>query len=145
MSPAQHTARAAAILGAAGLVPFWGFAVSAHIAPGVGLAYAVLEAEVIWGAVILSFMAGARWAMIMMAGGSTLRLAGFAFVSLAALAAPFLAPLPALGLLALAFLGLLAAELAVAAQAEAPGWYPRLRIALTLGVLGALGFAAFAV
>lgn len=101
----MSAARAGALLGAAGLVPFWGFALAAHFAPGIGLAYPALEAEVIWGAVILSFMAGARWAMILMAGGSALRLAGYAFVSLPALAAPFLPPFPALGLLALRFLG----------------------------------------
>lgn len=141
----MSTARAAALLGAAGLVPFWGFALAAHLAPGIGIAFTALEAEVIWGAVILSFMAGARWAMILLAGGSALRLAGFALVSLPALAAPFLASLPALGLFALAFLALLAAELAPGARAEAPAWYSRLRIALTLGVLAALALAALAV
>lgn len=140
MSPA----RAATLLGAAGLIPFWGFAVGAHLAPSIGLAVTALQAEVIWGAVILPFMAGARWAMILVAGGSPLRLAGFAVVSLPALAAPFLTPRPALGLLALAFLALLVAELGPRARAEAPAWYPRLRIALTAGVLGALVLAAFA-
>lgn len=141
----MSTARAAAALGAAGFVPFWGLAALAHLAPGIGLAYAALQALAVWGAVILSFMAGARWAMILAVGGSALRLAGFALVSLPALAAPFLAPLAALGLMAFAFLALLAAELAPAARAEAPAWYPRLRIALTAGVLAALALAALAV
>ncbi|PRX35062.1 Protein of unknown function [Meinhardsimonia xiamenensis] len=141
----MSSARAATLLGAAGLIPFWGLALAAHFAPSIGLAMTALQAEAIWGAVILSFMAGSRWAMILMAGGNPLRLAGFALVSLPALAAPFLTPLPALGVLALAFLALLVAELGPRARAEAPVWYPRLRIALTVGVLGAMALAALAV
>lgn len=144
MSRTLESERGATILGVAGLVPFWALALASRLAPDIGLVYAALEAEAVWGSVILSFMVGARWAMIILAGGSLLRLAGFAFFSLPALAAPFLAPLPALGLLALAFLALLVAELAPRARSEAPLWYPRLRVALTAGVLGALALAALA-
>ena len=140
----MSAARAATLLGAAGLMPFWGFAIAAHLSPGIGLAHVALQAEIIWGAAILAFMAGARWAMILATGGSALRLAGFALMSLPALIAPLLAPLPALGILGLAFIGLLAAELAPSARAEAPAWYPKLRIALTLGVLTDFGLAALA-
>ena len=94
---------AATLLGAAGLIPFWAFALAAHLWPNIDLAYKAVEAEIIWGSVILSFMAGARWAMILKADGSTLRLSGFALMSLPALVAPFFALKLALGLLAIAF------------------------------------------
>jgi hypothetical protein len=140
----MSTARAVALLGAAGLIPFWGFALAAHLAPSIGLAYAALEAEAIWGAVILSFMAGARWAMVVAAAGGTLRLAIFALMSLPALVAPFLSAITGLALLAASFLGLLVAELTATSRAEAPAWYSRLRIHLTGGVLAALAVAALA-
>jgi hypothetical protein len=140
----MSAARVTALLGAAGLIPFWGFALAAHLAPSIGLAHAALEAEAIWGAVILSFMAGARWAMGVAAGGGALRLAAFALVTLPALIAPFLSPRSGLALLAASFLGLLVAELTATSRAEAPAWYPRLRILLTCMVLAALAVAALA-
>ncbi|MFC6686813.1 DUF3429 family protein [Jhaorihella thermophila] len=141
----MSTARAAAALGTAGLVPFWGLAALAHLAPGIGLAYVALRAELTWGAVILAFMAGARWAMVLAAGGGALRQAGFALLALPALAAPFLPPLSGLALLAAAFAGLLAAERTATARTEAPAWYPRLRLWLTAGAIAALALAALAV
>ncbi|SES79907.1 DUF3429 family protein [Oceanicella actignis] len=140
MSPA----RAAALLGAAGLGPFWGFALAAHVAAASPAAGTALRAELAWGATILAFMAGARWAMALAAGAGAARLAAFALASLPAFGAPFM-PTPAgLGLLAAAFVALLAVELAPASRAEAPPWYPALRIRLTSGVLAALGVAALA-
>ena len=141
----MNISRAATLLGAAGLIPFWAFALAAHLWPNIDLTYKAVEAEIIWGAVILSFMAGARWAMILKADGSTLRLSGFALMSLPALVAPFFAHKLALGLLAIAFFALLVAELSIVARAESPAWYLSLRVTLSVGALGALAFAALAI
>ena len=141
----MNVSRAATLLGSAGLIPFWAFALAAHMRPNIDLAYKAIEAEIIWGAVILSFMAGARWAMILKSDGSTLRLSGFALMCLPALVAPFFAHKLALGLLALSFFVLLVAELSNVARAESSAWYLSLRIALSVGAVGALAFAALAI
>lgn len=60
-------ARAALGLGILGLVPFTGLALAAHLAPAPPLRAAALTALAVWGAVILGFMAGARWAMMLTA------------------------------------------------------------------------------
>ena len=100
-----------------------------------------LQALSIWGAVILGFMAGARWAMILHANAtpSLDRLAAVGIVPpTLALVAPLIEPVMGLGLMALGFAGLLIFELSGASRAEAPAWYPRLRILLSSGAIACL-------
>ena len=132
MSPA----RAALVLGVFGLGPFIGFAAAAWFAPGIAPPAALQQAEILWGAIILAFMAGARWGFVLVQPEASIgRLMAFGLIPALSLAAPFL-PVPlALILLAAGFVGLLAAELLPAARHEGPAWYPPLRVFLTLVAL----------
>lgn len=130
-------ARAALGLEILGLVPFTGLALAAHLAPAPPLRAAALTALAVWGAVILGFMAGARWAMMLTARPAP----GLARLAAVGILPPMLALLPAaagLGLLMAGFAGLLAFELTPPSRAEAPGWYPRLRVILSGGAMAGL-------
>ncbi len=134
-------ARAALGLGILGLVPFTGLALAAHLAPAPPLRAAALTALAVWGAVILGFMAGARWAMMLTArpapGLARLAVVGI-LPPMLALLAPLLPAAAGLGLLMAGFAGLLAFELTPPSRAEAPGWYPRLRVILSGGAMAGL-------
>jgi len=123
---------AAARLGLAGLIPFVGLAALAHLAPASG----ARDWLAAYGGVILSFMGGCRWgfAATGLGDGPALRPlalavapALFAWLSLHA-PAPFDMELLALGLLVLYL-----ADLKLTKDGGAPGWWPALRLPLTLG------------
>ena len=132
MSPS----RIALVLGLLGLVPFAGFAIAAGLTPNIGLRYTYLQAEILWAAIILSFMAGARWAFTLTRPSpDPWRVMAFGLVPALSLVAPFLPIGWAVLMLASGFIGLLASELTAGARRDAPEWYPPLRIFLTLGAL----------
>lgn len=118
-------------LGALGLLPFVAGAAMA-IWPPVQAPFDPLPAFIAYGAVILSFLGGARWALAMTRQrsefGSYVLSVIPALVGVAALLLPL-----AYGALALAaafaVLGLY--DVATARLAGAPLWYPRLRSRLT--------------
>lgn len=137
--------RAAAWLGGLGLVPFAGFALFAWWSGPSAERLVALQALTTWGAVILGFMAGARWAMILQAraGAPLLRLAAVGMAPpILALIAPVVSPRAGLAMLTLGFVGLLIFELSDASRAEAPAWYPRLRIPLSCGAICCLVLGA---
>lgn len=138
MTPERH----ATLLGLAGLVPFWGFALCAAFWPDPALRDLALLGEMVWGAIILSFMVGARWSMVLTNGAPCgPRLAVFGVLPAIPLAALFLSPALGLAVLFLTFAALLALELSPPARSEAPDWYPRLRIRLSVGAMSALALA----
>lgn len=138
-------ARLALILGGLGLIPFAAFATGAWMASGIGLRIIFVEAGVLWGAIILSFMAGARWAF-MQTGPITspVRLMTAGLIPAVSLAAPFLDPGRGIALLVAGFIGLLVFELRPRARREAPDWYASLRIGLTSGAVFCLLVTALA-
>ena len=139
MSPA----RVSLALGLLGLVPFAGFGIAAWLTPNIGLRFTFLQAEILWAAIILSFMAGARWAFTLRRlTPAPWRLMAFGFLPALSLVAPFLPIGWAVLLLASGFIGLLVSELMSGARREAPEWYPPLRIVLTLVALVCLSGVA---
>lgn len=131
--------RVALALGLLGLIPFAGFAALAwgSADPAVRLAHA--QAEVMWGAIILSFMAGARWAFALAGPAATpTRLMAFGLIPALSLLAPWLPTVLGLVLLAAGFVGLLVLELPRVPRQEAPDWYPALRVFLTVVAVACL-------
>lgn len=136
MSESRARAAVPVALGLSGLVPFVAAAAGAVVLEGPAAA-AATTASAVYGAVILSFLGGVHWGT----GLSSGRAASFLWAvtpSLAAFFAAFL-PLPwMLGVLSAGFV--LAGAVDVAAFSRTgPRWYVRLRVALTLVVVVALG------
>ncbi len=131
---------AALWLGPLGLVPFLAGALAPWLLPAEGLPEADF-ALVGYGAVILSFLGGVHWGLAAPEGRP--RQLGFSVLPslvgwLALLVANLYAVGPALWLLAAAFATLLPGDLLAAGRGLAPGWYPRLRLPLTLVVVACL-------
>ena len=85
---------------------------------------AAMSGLVLYGAIILSFMGGAQWGLLMVTGGSTMRtrLAISVLPALAAFGLWFLPAIPALLGLAAVFVALLLYEIATARESAAPTW-----------------------
>ena len=137
-------------LGASGALPFVACAIASLAAPEL-LAGQATVALIAYGAVILSFLGGVHWGMAIAIAGPgwgqsppARRLIVSVIPSLVAWAALLVAVKPALYLLAVSFLAMLFIDMTAARQAEAPGWYPRLRLPLTLTVVASLIAAALA-
>jgi hypothetical protein len=132
---------AALLLGAAGLLPFlWG--AGTLLAPDWGeWSRAALGARwtgrpllVAYGAAILAFMAGTIWGFASRAPDGGRRQAWLLGLSvLPALVAAFAGW--SVAALLLGFLGLLPLDRACARRGLAPGWWMRLRLPLTAGVV----------
>lgn len=138
----QATRNSAAVLGLAGLIPFWGFAIAAALAQDPEWRAHFLDGAQYWAAVILAFLTGARWAMILVSESpSARRLMVFGFVPAVCLGALFLTPAWGLAILIAGYGLMLALELTTAARSEAPGWYPRLRIMLSVAAMSAMALA----
>lgn len=138
--------RPAALLGAAGLIPFLGLAALSHSGDPV-LGARAAQAALAYGAVILSFLGGCRWGFAAAGMGE-----GPGLVPLLVAVGPSLlgwgAVLAggALGLACLAagLLLLLASDLALTKAGGAPRWWPVLRLPLSLVAAASLGAAALA-
>lgn len=143
MSDAElHVPAAAAWLAGLGLAPF------AAGTAGVWLLDAPRhEATVFllcaYGAVILAFVGAVHWGLALAAAPRPPGRALTASVvpALLAVFALSLPPVATLCVLALGFVGVLAADRRAAARGWAPAWYPRLRLALTVAVVGCLAAA----
>lgn len=141
---------AALWLGAFGTVPFVSLAVASLFLDEVNLARATF-ALITYGAVILSFLGGIQWGLAiantdggMFAGASYHRL-GFSVVpSLIAWAALFFETDTGLLVMALAFGGMLVFDIWSTIADEAPLWYPKLRLPLTVTVVTSLVLGASA-
>ena len=134
----------AVLLGLGGLVPFLGcgfFAVSAADPAATGW----LQALILYGAVILSFLGGVRWGVAIAAAptdrdGTTLAGALVLSVvpSLAAWLALLLPPPSGLWVLLAGFAGMLYLDVSPAHAGAAPPWYRQLRWPLSCLVLATL-------
>ena len=131
--------REALVLGVAGVLPFIGLTISGLVWPhlqGPGLR--------LYAAVILSFMGGVQWGLSIRPPGGRLawrRYGASVIPALVAWASFALRPREGLFLLAVAFLGLLGYDLWTALRGEAPMWYGRLRLVLTIAVVSCLAVA----
>ncbi|WP_114395684.1 DUF3429 domain-containing protein [Oleisolibacter albus] len=150
--PAPGVPAPALWLGLAGLIPFYGCLAAAVLVPG-GLAPIAVQAQMGYGAVILSFLGGVHWGLAMTGAGvaavpatdaapasmSWTRLGWSVLPSLIGWAA-LLLPRPGagLGLLTIGFILMLAGDMRAAAAGTAPRWYLPLRRLLTALVLVAL-------
>ena len=123
-------------LGYMGLLPFLAGAVWV-ITPGLPLKAIALEALILYGAVILSFLGGVRWGLAIAKMNTKLaRPLIFSVIpSLLGWVAALLEPRAGLLILALAFTSLYVADLKLSL---APDWYKSLRLPLTAGAVIAL-------
>lgn len=136
--------RAALILGWLGVIPFAACAVLT-VTGGVLSYSATIDALVVYGAIILSFMGGAQWGLAMVTASADYKLMGFrlAVSVVPALVAFGLALMPsasALFGLATAFAALFLHDVALVGNDAAPAWYPALRAQLTAAVVACLIF-----
>jgi Protein of unknown function (DUF3429) len=149
MTPFRDTSlpRPAAILGAAGLIPFIALAVQvATVYPmGAAMRPAAQSGLVWYGAIILSFLGGVQWGLAVSSADRSDAWRRYGFSVLPAVVALLGLWLDGRnGLIALAIaLGIWGAyELWSTGLGEAPQWYGHLRIALTVVSVAAVGLAA---
>ena len=139
--PVRPGFRAVLIMGYGVLVPLVAMAmVVVMTSPSNGVAN-VLKVEVTYAAALLSFLAGIRWGVALMAGGVHLRfrpLAGITLMLPFAWITIFLKPPIALGLLMVGFLVLAMSE-REDKKGPAPDWYHTLLKPFTILVEVALG------
>jgi uncharacterized membrane protein len=131
----------AIVLGAAGAVPFLALSFATPFIAG-SLREQTTLILTAYGAVILSFLGGIHWGLAI----NTVPAAaeeGRLFRRLACSVVPaligwvaFLMPTAvSLSILAVAFVAVLCLDLIAARNGEAPEWYPRLRVPLTVAVV----------
>ena len=139
--PVRPGFRTVLIMGYGVLVPLVAMAmVVVMTAPGNGVTN-VLKVEITYAAALLSFLAGIRWGVALMAGGDHLRfrpLAGITLMLPFAWITIFLKPPVALGLLMVGFLVLAMSE-REDKQGPAPDWYHALLKPFTILIEAALG------
>lgn len=143
--------RAALVIGWAGLVPFVSGAIALFItAPGAGYQGAILVPLLAYGALLLSFLGGARWALAFVLRDEDAQARQFALSLLPPLIAwiavcLYARPLLALTLLILGHTAQGAWDVSTARSGGAPAWYARLRLQLTSAAVAALGIVGLAV
>lgn len=136
--------RAAALLGYAGAIPFVAMAVIVFFLYPRAEAVAVLEVQIGYGAVILSFLGGIRWALAMLFPEDPLllrRLAAATAPALIGWGALFMPSAWGLIVLIAAFWAQAAADLRATRDNEAPRWFGGYRVRLTIFVVGALALS----
>lgn len=129
----------ARILGFAGLVPFWAAMVVAWGVPA--WSGAALAAQLLYGALILSFLGGVHWGDALMAPDWP-RLGWSVTPCLIGWASLAFDPGPGAATQTLAFVACLIMDLRRVTSGHLPPWYGKLRLWLTGGVLVAQGLAA---
>jgi hypothetical protein len=133
----------AAWLGGLGALPFIGLAGALPFLVGAPKRFAV-EALVAYGETILSFLGGIHWGLAIAPQGDAkratlpVRLTFSIIPSLAAWAALLVPDTSGLFVLAAAIAAMLWVDLRATRAAEAPAWYPTLRLPLTCIVVAAL-------
>ena len=138
--------RAAAWLGAAGLIPVLVGSVALWTLPSVH-ALRFIDPLVGYGAVILAFMGAVHWGLAMAVESKSGTTRWFALSVMPALlgwCATMMAPPQGLALLAAAFTAVYALDRFAIAAHLAPSWYQRLRTPLTIIVVASLSAAALA-
>jgi hypothetical protein len=134
----------ALLIGFAGAVPFL---VGATL-PAFGFAFVggvpVRVALIVYGAVILSFLGGIRWGLALRDGDRRRQAIAFFLSALPAAigwTAVLIGTLPGLALLACAFAIQGMIDIHLTGTGQMPGWFGRLRIVLTILVVGSLSLA----
>ena len=131
-------------LGALGLLPFVAAMLLAVMAPSIK--ETAVAALIAYGAVILSFLGGTVWGLVIGRAGDD-RMGGLLVLSvvpsLIGWVSLLLPPVMALVLLALSFGCWFVVDTRMAKQNIAPPWYPRLRLPLTVIVVCCLALAVF--
>ena len=129
-------------LGIAGLIPFWGLAVLTIILDAPFKIFAV-QAEIIYGAVILSFLGGMHWGFAAMNSRhvSWLSLGWGVTPTLIAWGALFLSPSLGLILLIIGFSAAGIIDFRVFATNRDNTWFGKLRTILSIGTITALVLA----
>ena len=131
-------------LGALGLLPFVAASLLAVIAPSIK--ETAVAALIAYGAVILSFLGGALWGLIIGRADAD-RMGGLLILSvvpsLIGWVSLLLPPVMALVLLALSSGCWFVVDTMMAKEKIAPPWYPRLRMPLTVIVVCCLALAVF--
>ena len=138
--------RAASLLGYAGVIPFITAAVIVFFLYPRPEAKMVLTCMIAYGAVILSFLGGIRWALAMLFPEDDALLRRLALATAPSLLAWLSMFVPAVwGLVILlgAFWGQAAADLRATRLKEAPQWYGGYRIRLSILVFAALAVSLF--
>jgi len=133
--------RAAALLGYAGVIPFVATAVIVFFLYPRAEAQTILAYQIGYGAVILSFLGGIRWALAMLFPEDEALLKRLAFSvtpALLAWIALFVPPVWGLALLIVSFWGQAASDSQASRLHEAPLWYGGYRVKLSILVIGAL-------
>ena len=130
-------------LGGFGVVPFLGLAGAAPVLAGSSRVF-VAHALVAYGATILSFLGGVHWGLAMgsqhvaHSGKLPGRLSLSVVPSLAAWAALLVGETTGLLVLGAAIAAMLWVDVRATRLGQAPPWYPKLRIPLTIAVVAAL-------
>jgi hypothetical protein len=142
---------AALVLGWAGVIPFASGAIALWLtARGARFESFVVVPLLAYGAVILSFLGGARWALGFRLHGTEAQARAFAFSIIPALTAwagvaLYRQPLLAFALLAGGHTVQGWFDVTTSTQDSAPAWYPKLRLQLTVAAVATLIVAAAAV
>lgn len=151
MTETDKTPAAALWLGLAGLLPFYASALAAA-APDPAVSRLAILSFAIYGAVIASFLGGARWGLELARSPqapSPLRLMFSVLPSIAGWALALTAAIaPSPTGISAGFTGVFVAlfvwDAAAGREHLAPAWYPRLRGTLTAGVVLACAIAPIA-
>ena len=133
--------RAAALLGYAGAIPFITAAVIVFFLYPRDEAQTVLAIQIGYGAVILSFLGGIRWALAMLFPEDEALLKKLALSALPALTgwvALIVPPAWGLPLLIVAFWAQASSDVAATKRNKAPRWYGGYRVRITILVVAAL-------
>jgi hypothetical protein len=131
--------RSALSLGLAGLLPFWGLAISI-IVLDTPMKYFAMQAVIAYGAVILSFLGGIHWGLAAMneRHANWLSLGWGVTPSLIAWGALFLQPSLGLILLVIGFLAAAIIDFRIFASSIDNAWFGKLRTVLSIGTITAL-------
>ena len=131
-------------------MPFAALALVSHVAEP-SIARPAIFALAAYGAVILSFLGGIRWGLALLSGEAVpterqlfVRLLLSVLPSLLGWMALLVSPITSLLVLAAGFGAVLALDIQAARSGDAPHWYPRLRVPLSLMVIGSLLTGALA-
>jgi len=142
-TPAPISPRGAQILGYGGLVPFAGTGVLAWISWPTEMAQTALQAQLVYAAIVLSFIGGIRWGIAMSKRGHFIRRSPdglgteFALAALPAAMGWMILFAPhevALIVFALFFAAQAVSDHRAVKTEDAPPWYGALRVRLTIFV-----------
>jgi hypothetical protein len=149
MTPFRDTAlpRSAMILGSVGLTPFILLAIqtATGLPMGAGMVETAREALVIYGAIVMSFLGGIQWGLAVSSAdrSDSWRRYGFSVVpTVLACLSVWLGGHSGLVALASALTAWIIYELWCSGLGEAPQWYARLRLGLSVVAVACLVLAA---